>query len=228
MTDFSSFRTSSHIPSARRWRILVGVFACVLASFGVWATAVEWLRVDGPISTIRAERRGDDTERARLVAALGMVRGELWSAYASALLRPARPGPTMSAWREEARRAGETAAGLAPLDSQAWLSLSELSADDGTSEAVLAGLLNMSFLTGPHALDLIPRRVALVARSPARSDKDILALAVRDLRTLARQPGGKMQLEALWRTLSPDAQGVLAALLHDVDATLLQRLRDIR
>jgi hypothetical protein len=215
------------------FRYLGGAFACLLASFGGWIIATEWLRTDGPISTIRAEpgQTGsghDDAGKARLAAAVGVVRAELWTEYAVKLQQSARLGPHAPALRDEARRAGETAVGLSPLDAEAWLVLSELSVDTGAPAAASTGLLNMSFLTGPNAIDLMPRRLALVARAPSRTDVDIRGLALRDAQILARQADGLVKLKALWRDTSPEGQNYLAWLLQDVDGKLLTNIRDHR
>jgi hypothetical protein len=229
MTDFTSFRAPVPTRSARPFRILLGAFACLLASFGVWVTAAEWLRADGQMSAWLAEGRRDDVDKARLAATIGLVRGELWTEYAAMSLRSPRPGPEDAALRDEARRAGEAAAGLAPLDSEAWLVLSELSLDHGASNALLAGLLNMSFLTGPNARGLMARRLALVARSPVRTDQDIRAFALRDVRILAQQAGGGGgQLAALWRGKPPEERDFLAGLLQNVDGKLLESILNTR
>lgn len=233
MTEFISFRAPTRPSSARLFRYLGGAFACLLATFGIWVTATEWLRTEGPISTIWAEpgQTGsgrDDAGRARLAAAVGVVRAELWTEYAVRLLQSARRGPEAATLRDEARRAGETAVGLAPFDTEAWLVLSELSVDGGAAATASTGLLNMSFLTGPNAIDLMPQRLALVARAPARTDKDIHGLALRDVQILARQADGPVRLRTLWRDTSPEGRNFLAGLLQDVDGKLLANIRNAR
>lgn len=219
MTDFTSFKGPGAVPSARPVRILIGTAAALLAGFGVWATSTEWLRPAGS-GTV-------DVDRAHLAASIGFVRGDLWGDYAVALLRSARRDSAATA-RDEARRAGRTAAGLAPFNAEAWLIVAELAVGEGTPAADVAGLLNMSFLTGPNAVDLMPRRLALVARSPARDDADIRALASRDVRILAQHARGTALLEAAWRSAAPDGRAFLAGLFRDADTRLLPALPGIR
>ncbi|MDQ2082886.1 hypothetical protein RA307_22090 [Xanthobacteraceae bacterium Astr-EGSB] len=233
MTEFISFRAPTRPSSARLFRYLGGAFACLLASFGIWVTATEWLRTDGPISTMRTEsgQTGsghDDAGRVRLAAAVGVVRAELWTEYAVRLRQSAQIGPEAATMRDEARRAGETAVGLSPLDTEAWLVLSELAVDGGAAATASTGLLNMSFLTGPNAIDLMPRRLALVARAPAHTDRDIRGLALRDVQILARQADGPVRLRALWRDTSPEGRKFLAELLQDVAGQLLGNIRNTR
>lgn len=230
MTDFISSREPAGVRPARPFRILVGAFSAMLAGFGAWVTATEWLSPAARTSAAFVERASDATDLTtiRLAAWIGLARGDLWADYAATLMHAARLDSKAQSLRDRAQAAGYRAATLAPLDPRPWLVLAELAIDSGAAAPRIAGMLNMSFLTSPNTVEVMPRRLALVARSPVRTDADIHALVLRDIRLLTQQADGIPRLGAVWRGATADGREYLAGILRDVDPKLLQDIPDTR
>jgi hypothetical protein len=199
----------SSAPMSLRSALLV--FGIGLGLSGLWMLLPELPRPKPgglPFDRNGAEAAAARRTRAVLAADTGAIRGDLW---AEASLTGARfMGTDRSTSLDRSNsgqlaRAGanaETAPALAPVNGAAWLFLARLPARSQDGENRAGTLLEMSYFTAPHALDLAPWRLERAATSSALADKDLQAFIRSDIHgILGRGPEFQHAIMAAYRNV---------------------------
>ncbi len=145
--------------------VIVSAFALIQ---GIWILSAE-LERPGLGSDRSAANRGEARKaRAKIAAAIGLVRADLWAEdaliqsgfdTASGNLPFTTPASEMLA----ARAAADRALSSAPLQAQMWLLLAASASSFG-AESSSAAILEMAYLTAPQCPALIPPRLLIAAR----------------------------------------------------------------
>ena len=212
------------------------VLGVLLALYSVWFLAAEVFRPRlGPEfrfpAAIPNSRIEPIRSAARLAAALGIVRGDLWAERVlldAAKILDERVSPDDALPQkqsEEIRVIAERAMADAPLSSPVWLVLATLTYNTG-SQQLASEQLKMSYYTGPNDRAVLGRRLALVARFQTINDPDLRNAVRREIRTiLLRAPDLRQSVISAYRYAQPEARKFIEATVSDVDPTFLPRVK---
>jgi hypothetical protein len=216
------------------FRVLMISLAALLACFSFWMLLAELTRssirrlpTNSEAATTAASARGF----AGWAAKVGVVRGDLWSAYAftyATLLWPrSRQGPDATAVANEARAVVEKALAYAPHDASLWLLAASLGSQFTWWSSGHARILNMSYYTGLSEPSLTPLRLHVATRSSALADSEIQQFVQRDIRMiLTRWKELKPALIATYKDAAPEPKRFLEAAVADIDPSFLPTLRE--
>jgi hypothetical protein len=202
------------------------------AVLSLWLLFPELLRPDFfgfPQSPSAAQARTISRGRTDWAARLALIRGDLWTQAAIADTADSAFQAAMGA-----RQAGpapipfdvtsiERAASWSPADARSWLLLAAANLGPGEFDVRVIEGLKLSYITGPNEADLIPLRLAVVARSRAANDPDIEQFARQDVQTIVRRlPNLRLALAQAYKNASPEGKKFLTATLSELDPDLLK------
>jgi hypothetical protein len=217
-------------------RLGAPIFAGMLSLAGTWILTVEAFRPKLPFfsdDAADAKVAAANRDAARTAAAIGLVRGDLWTNYAMTLApqiagksrstsATAEPDPALDAARAAATRAVE----LAPHDSRIWLLLAAIDSRLARLDHNPLGPLKMSYYTGPNETALTPLRILIATRSDAITDPDLQILVGGELRTIiARKPDLKPFIVSAYRDALPRGKRFIEATVGVLDPALLTAIR---
>jgi hypothetical protein len=235
-------RTATNLPAAqvinsvvrlqletprRSWfQLGAGLFAGFLALQALWILIPNAIRpaVDfpggGPALADKPSISG-----AYISAWIGLVRGELWTDYALALLAaPSHDGSPILRAREAAKRSLE----LSPHSSSTWLLLAMLE-EKLSPRSDIAGELKMSYYTGPNQPLLRPLRLTLALAGDSLSDPELQDVVEAELGAIIKhEPKLKLSIVAAYRAGSPLGRRFLESKLATLDPQLLATVRSIQ
>jgi hypothetical protein len=212
------------------------VLGVLLALYSVWFLAAEVFRPSLEPefrfpAAIPNSRIEPIRSAARLAAALGIVRGDLWAERVlldAAKILDERLSPDDALPQkqsEEIRVIAERAMADAPLSSPVWLVLATLTYNTG-SQQLASEQLKMSYYTGPNDRAVLGRRLALVARFQTINDPDLRNAVRREIRTiLLRAPDLRQSVISAYRYAQPEARKFIEATVSEVDPTFLPRVK---
>jgi hypothetical protein len=197
----------------------VAVFAVVLGILGFWILAADLLRPGTmpyfPSDAATAKVAAGFRERAGAAANVGLLRGELWTDYAAALLGATdRDGNAIMTPEaaDAVHSAAEHAARLAPHDSRAWLLLAAAMWQGDRSDRRIPEALKMSYYTGSREAALMPLRLFIATHSGAAADPELQSLIGREIRIMATlSPELRSAIGAAYRGASPEGRHVIEA-----------------
>ncbi len=163
--------------------------AAMVALFSVWLILPELIRPSlpaFPTNAAAARTAADHRTRSVVAASIAQVRGDLWTEAAVSAAAPigfglALTGSSAANGEIEDRSIFERAVRWSPADSRAWLAFAAANPGGGAAEPSVTELLKLSYLTGPNEIDLVPMRLAVVARGSALEDADVRQFARHDL-----------------------------------------------
>ncbi len=219
--------------------VRIGSFA--LAGFlgvaGLWALSADLIAPRPgwfPGSQDAAARWSAHRSAARTAAAIGMVRGDLWSvaglAHAAPLLDPqtiGRDGTVSTSApldTESALLMLRKAAGSSPHDARIWLALARLEADRAPPRSHAAEMLKLSYFTGTNDLALVPLRMAVAARLATDADlRSLFELEVQ--KVVSWHPELRPALAAAYRNAAPEGRKAIEAMLGQAEPALLESLK---
>jgi hypothetical protein len=214
-------------------RLVIVVFAVLLAVQSVWLLLAELSRpnVDGSATglipyTTTAQQR----DAAAWAAAIGAIRGDLWTEYALAFSDllvgegEVSTGPGLATTVARASLSLDHAINYAPHQSNAWLLLTGLALRFPQPELNAAEILKMSYYTGPSEQHLIPLRLQLAVKVNRFDDIEMQQFVRRDLGVLL----ARKQIAAItdvYNSASSDGRKFLEQAVSDFDPTASEKLR---
>lgn len=222
-------KVSAHMTPPNLFRLGTMIFAGILGLGAVWILSVELIRPALPFfpdNAASTEAAAAHRVAARAAAWIGLVRGNLWTDYATTLTPDLLMGdvPTTSiqalnGTRDAAMRAAE----LAPYDTRAWLLVADV---DSRGLHRDAAPLKMSYYTGPNELSLAPLRINIATRTAAIADPELQILVGGEISTIiTRRPDLKPAIFAAYRNALPEGKRFIEAQVGALDAGLLASLR---
>lgn len=151
------------------------------------------------------------------------LRGDLVGDIAMARAAPAlnrgttAEPPEKAAARQRALATASASLALAPHSSAMWLLVAMLSSRTQT-EASVAAVLKMSYLTSSSDANLIPTRLAVLSLSPAIADPELRSLLRSDIRLiLTRRPDLKAAIAGAYRAGSAEAKAIIDEDVRSID-----------
>ena len=212
---------------------------CALAAFvgllAIWIIAAEFINLRPlhfPTSRNEAEVLYTDQNSAAAAAAVGMIRGDLWTAAAiteaSQLLFEPAGGSSLEAAQVDAKNAqttAERAARLSPHDSRIWLVLADLNRRLGGTNRKTVEALKLSYYTGSNELSLMPLRLLLVVQSDAIADEELQTLVSLDVQRIDMlRPDLKPAIAFAYKNSLPKGREIIEATLKQADPGFLATL----
>jgi hypothetical protein len=214
-------------------RKIFGLFAGLMAIFGLWILAAE---MNGtrltyfPMSAEDAAVFSSTRELSRVAALIGLVRGDLWTAAAIAEAAPFlfevpsdQNNLDQQSNLESARRTVMHAARLSPHDSRLWVMLSAIEnrlSRDKTSDVKT---LKLSYYTGPNEFQLAPARLLVAAK--IRADDDLQSLIQIEIeRIVFERPELKPAIATAFKSAIPEAREIFSNVLKKTDPNLLAEI----
>jgi hypothetical protein len=198
------------------------------------AVVLGWFAIDTILAealTPKAQTFAQELARAEPIsggsladwAAAAALRGDLVGDIAMARAVPALnrgntpEAPEKAAARERALATARASLSLAPHSSAMWLLVAMLLSQTQT-EASVAAVLKMSYLTSSADANLIPTRLAVLAVSPAIADPELQSLLRSDIRLiLTRRPDLKAAIASAYRDGSPEAKATIDEVVRSID-----------
>jgi hypothetical protein len=205
--------------------------AAMVVLFAVWLILPELIRPNRPaflVNAAAARTAADNRTRSVVAASIAQVRGDLWTEAAVDTAAPigfglAPTGPSAANGESEDRSIFERAVRWSPSDSRAWLAFAAASPGGSPSGPPVTELLKLSYLTGPNEIDLVPMRLAVVARGNALDDADVRQFARHDLENvLQHAPDLRPAIAEAYRRGSPRGRQFIAAALSELDPAFLK------
>ncbi len=202
------------------------------ALFSVWLILAELIRPNlpaFPVNAAAARTAAENRTRSIVAASSAQVRGDLWTAAAVDAAAPmgfglALTGPSAANGQIEDRSTFERAVRWSPANSRAWLAFAAANLGGGAAEPSVSELLKLSYLTGPNEIDLVPMRLAVVARGSALDDADVRQFARHDLENvLQHAPDLRPAIVEAYRRGSPRGQQFIAAAVGELDPAFLKQ-----
>ncbi len=205
--------------------------AAMVALFSVWLILPELIRPSLPAfpANAAAARTADENRtRSAVAASIAQIRGDLWTeaavgAAASLGFALALTSPSAANGEIEDRSIFERAVQWSPADSRAWLAFAAANLGGGAAVPSVTELLKLSYLTGPNEIDLVPMRLAVVARGNALDDADVRQFARHDLENaLQHAPDLRPAITEAYRRGSPRGRQFIAAAVGELDPAFLK------
>ena len=159
-----------------KFRLILAVVSVVALIQGIWIFSAE---IERP--RLRSAGNAPYSEaakaRAKIAAAIGLIRADLWAEDASIqsgfdISSGNLPSEAPASEILAARTAAERALSTAPLQAQMWLLLAASNSSLGEASSGAAAL-EMAYLTAPQSPSLIPARLLIAARSRALADASV-------------------------------------------------------
>ncbi|AMN43772.1 hypothetical protein [Rhodoplanes sp. Z2-YC6860] len=182
-----------------------------------------------PTNAKEADAFSAGASRARFAAAIGIVRGDLWSEAAIAeaargLFWPRSPDFAPSD-AESALSAARHAASWSPHDSRVWLVLAGAQQlHDGKSSDTAVAELKQSFYTGPNEFALSPLRLTVAAGMTW--DEELTQMLKTEItQVILKRPDLKDAIATAYQIAIPGTQKTLAAILNDADPNFLASVK---
>lgn len=218
-----------------RLRLFLFALAGMTALLSSWqmlvASARPHLPAHGDLLTA-IERLHAERDAIRRAAYIGIVRGDLWTAFAVAEARPLLRELTVPMGNEAAARmdlirsSAERAVLLAPHDAHAWLVLAVAEAHLSRRVEQMTAYLKMSFYTGPSSRDLMPLRLALSTRIESAPDEEMQSLIRHELRAMLRQKSDmRPMIAAAYRNGSTQGRRFLDMTMGEISPDLATWVR---
>ncbi len=213
-----------------RFRSLLVIVSAFALIQGLWILSAELVRPGLGSERTTADRGEARKARAKIAAAIGLVRADLWAEDAliqsgfdtsSGNFSFIAPASEMLA----ARAAADRVLSSAPLQAQMWLLLAASASSFGT-ESSGAAALEMAYLTAPQCPALIPPRLLIAARSSALADQSVQDFVRIDADYIfTKAPALKSAfLAAYWASL-PENRPFLEQIAKANGQSLLPNLR---
>ena len=167
-----------------------------------------------------------DLDNASFAATFAMIRGDLWSELALAVLhqRPAdreRGDAPIDRTREIADRA----IALAPYNGGVWLVIASVNSRFDWLNRKATAALRMSYYTAANETELIPLRLSLAIQFVGLSDSDFQELVRHDIRTIVtHRPELKPAIVATYRGAPPIGRQFIEDSIKEIDPALLEGL----
>ena len=198
--------------------------ALVLGWFAIYTILAEALAPRAPLlSQDMAPAEPILIESLADWTATAVLRGDLVariaSARATAAVNGGRPldSPDAATARDDALATARQSLSLAPHASAMWLRMAMLQSQVQT-DAPGSAALKMSYLTAANDMNLIPTRLAMVARSKALDDAELRDLARGDIRLiLTRHPDQRAAIVNAYRGGSSDGKAYIDDVVRSID-----------
>jgi hypothetical protein len=222
-------------PSQILFRIALWAFTAILVVQAAWLLSVELVRPHipyFPVDRSSALAAQSKSVGAGIAAAVGLVRGDLWTDESMTLAggqiaelfggrATDEPGVT-----ERIEIAALHAARLSPHDSRAWLLLASAALRLGRPDRDVADDLKMAYYTGPDEAALMPLRIRIATRLNIGGNDELQDLVAQDLDAMVlRHPELKADIAAAYTQASPSGKRLIEATLAKLDPALLRAIR---
>jgi hypothetical protein len=203
----------------------------MVALFAVWLILPELIRPNlpaFPVNAAAARTAAENRTRSVAAASIAQVRGDLWTEAAVNAAAPmgfglALTGSSGANSEIEDRSIFERAVRWSPSDSRAWLAFAAANVGGGAAGPPVTELLKLSYLTGPNEIDLVPMRLAVVARGNALDDADVRQFARHDLENVLQYASDlRPAIAEAYRRGSPRGRQFIAAALGELDPAFLK------
>lgn len=178
-----------------------------------------------PTTAKEADAFSAAASRARFAAAIGTVRGDLWSEAAIAeaargLFWP-RPPDFAQSEAESALSAARHAASWSPHDSRIWLVLAGAQQlRDGKSSDNAVAELKQSFYTGPNEFALSPLRLTVAAGMTW--DEELTQMLKTEItQVILKRPDLKDAIATAYQIAIPSTKQIITTILNDADPNFL-------
>jgi len=207
------------------------VFGAILGLQSIWLLLAQFTRpgIDHLPTTVEsaavaAIHRND----ANWAAAIGVVRGDLWSesayTYADLLWADPSTNAATTVTLDQAHARLEKAIDYAPHQSSVWVLLAGLTARYRWSDFNVTEALKMSYYTGPNDEALLPLRLRLATDLEALDDIELQEFVRRDLRLLLASQRKSVVAET-YDAASPAGKHFIEGAISEIDPSSLELLR---
>jgi hypothetical protein len=215
-------------------RIAMVALALVIGSYAFASTLAEIDSLDRPTfpsdpAKISSRWAG---EMAGWVEAVSPLRSDLEANHALiAALQVIQSGKEKPTTAESANKARAQARikqtlSIAPFNSELWLALALLQAQQDPRDPTLVEALKMAYFTAPNDAQLMPVRLDTATLYDALTYPDVKELARGDVRLmLTRQPELKAAVVSAYRRASSLGKAFLEEAVRSIDPSFLPTLR---
>jgi hypothetical protein len=218
------------------FRLTALVSALTLGILALWIVGAESLRPHPgyfPGDAREAQAFAATRQQASGAALIGMVRGDLWTALATAEAARilfetdnTRPSAVSPAETERATIAAVNAVKFSPHDSRNWLVLAGLANSGAIKNQNAADALKLSYFTGAVDPALAPLRLSLATRLSSGPDEDLKSFVELEIRQLmVRQPNLKPVLASIYAKANPSGRKIMEDALAPADKAFLDTLK---
>jgi hypothetical protein len=207
-----------------------------VAIYSVWLLAAEIIRPElphFPATPAAAAAASTHQSSATLAANIAVIRGDLWTGaaisiaasfgYASATANQSQPPGEPN--EGDASPVLERAASWSPHDARVWLLLAAAGTRRNAPNPRVAEWLRLSYFTGSNETDLMPLRLAALARSGAVNDPDLRQFGRQEIQAIvSRLPNLRPAVAEAYRAASPEGKRFMAEALMDLNPEFLNSI----